>query len=69
MNGPARYLKPNPNLPKGAPSAVADLFARLAKDLTAMDNEVKISGVDQWELMYQKLLEAKDCGVRAVLDL
>jgi hypothetical protein len=64
-----KYLRPNPNLPKGLPADIAKMFGEFAQMLTFLDDRVKIGGIEQWELMYQKLLEAKDCAVRAVLDL
>lgn len=69
MADAAKYLRPNPNLPDGKPKLLSQMFGDFTHDLQLLDTLIRIEGVDQWELMYQKLLEAKDCAVRAVLDL
>jgi hypothetical protein len=63
-----KWLKANPKLPEGDPKNIAIAFETFSTMLTQLfDDKITIEGIDQWELMYQKLLEAKDCAVRAVL--
>jgi hypothetical protein len=58
-----RWLTPNPNLPEGAPTRVARLHSALAAQLVRQlpDGPELTAGL-------RKLLEAKDCFVRAALD-
>lgn len=58
----ARWLEPNPNLAPGLPSAVADSINLVARSMidTLPDCAELSAGL-------RKLLEAKDCFVRAAL--
>jgi hypothetical protein len=60
----ARYLEPNPNLPKPLYEVAvrASVFAKEILDLLPQDGPELTAGL-------RKLLEAKDCFVRAALDL
>ena len=59
----ARWLAPNPNLPKGLPFEVADVIGVLAGEMinALPDGPELTAGL-------RKLLEAKDCLVRAALE-
>ena len=59
-----RWLEPNPNLPKGPPAMIAVLCSQLAEDVLDLtpDGPELTAGL-------RKLLEAKDCFVRAALDV
>ena len=63
VEGVARYLEPNPNLPKPlyAVAVRASNFAKEILDLIPADSPELTAGL-------RKLLEAKDCFVRAALD-
>lgn len=60
----ARWLVPNPNLPPGLPFEVADVLAVVAREMihALPDGPELTAGL-------RKLLEAKDCLVRAALDV
>ena len=58
----ARWLTPNPQL-SGSPLAIASMFAELAGDLL---DELKYSD-PELTVGFRKLLEAKDCFVRAAV--
>lgn len=59
----ARWLEPNPRLDPGLPSTVADTCGAVARSMV-------VSLPDSAELSagLRKLLEAKDCFVRAAID-
>lgn len=59
-----KWLEPNPNLPEGVASKVVSDFAVMA------DSLLEIIRQDSPEVTagLRKLLEAKDCFVRAALD-
>lgn len=59
----ARWLEPNPRLDAGLPAVTADKIGLLARSMIA-------SLPDSAELSagLRKLLEAKDCFVRAAID-
>lgn len=58
------WLTPNPNLPKGLPQEVSTLCYQLARSVYS------ILDADHAELTVglRKLLEAKDCFVRAAIN-
>lgn len=59
----ARWLTANPKLPPGNPAYVAKVFEEVAKDMiTALSDGPELSSG------LRKLLEAKDCLVRAALE-
>lgn len=59
----ARWLTPNPNLPAGLPAEIADVIRVLAGEMihALPDGPELTAGL-------RKLLEAKDCFVRAALE-
>lgn len=57
-----RYLEPNPNLPENLKKISSDV-AHMAADM--LD---KIPRSAERTMGFRKLLEAKDCFVRAALD-
>ena len=59
----ARWLVPNPNLPEGVPQDVA----RACADLGELMVEILPNGPEK-SAGLRKLLEAKDCFVRAGLE-
>lgn len=59
----ARWFNPNPNLPEGLPFEVADVIAVLAREMIhALPDGPELSAG------LRKLLEAKDCFVRAAIE-
>ncbi|GAA4849549.1 hypothetical protein GCM10023403_10340 [Pseudonocardia benzenivorans] len=58
-----RWLRPNPNLPEGGPQAVAIACSHLADGVLehCAEGPELTAGL-------RKLLEAKDCFVRAAID-
>lgn len=58
-----RWLTPNPNLPDGLPADISREFQRFANTMSSAlpDSQELSAGL-------RKLLEAKDCLVRAAID-
>lgn len=59
----ARWLTPNPSLPPGLPTDVADVICVLSEEMiTALPDGPELTAG------LRKMLEAKDCFVRAALE-
>lgn len=57
-----RWLTPNPNLPAGTPSAVAELFWQTGVNLAHLLNDGP-----QLTIALQRLVDAKDAAVRQAI--